>query len=161
MSGATIPSGVEELIRIFEQELSEISFPDVNAMELSALRVEVEERTEMVKHARATLERAMVGLDDAVRELNKKADVGLSYAKVFAQGKENLEERLNAITLSRETVKPLRSEPNRVSPPAVKTSNVPKSSRSSRKTNADAMTVELPFVDDDSAVSLAELPTMF
>ena len=160
MTRENIPSGIEELIQLFEQELSEISFPDVNAMELTALRVEVEERTEMVKHARATLERAMVGLDEAVKELNRKAEVGLSYAKVFSKGKENLEKRLNAITFSKKSIKPLRSESSRAAPRAVKTSDAPKSTHSSRKANADAMTVELPFVDDDSAVSLAELPMM-
>lgn len=150
----SIPAGIEALIEVFEQELADVSFPDVNAGELAALRVEVEERIEMVKHARATLERAELGLEEAIAELNRKAEAGLSYAKVFAKGKSHIEERLRSILLTKQTT----GRPER---PPIRTDS-PRPARTSTKTRFghDALTASLPFVDDESAVYVTDLPLM-
>jgi hypothetical protein len=88
---------VRDLIAVFDQELAEVSFPDVSRDSLHAHAGAVHEQMRAVEELRVRLEAAQSELAGRRDALRSHADRALAYARVYAQGHPELGERLAAI----------------------------------------------------------------
>ncbi|MDG5814985.1 hypothetical protein QA601_07850 [Chitinispirillales bacterium ANBcel5] len=96
-----IPEPVQDLKNIFKDELSEVSFPDVSSDVLDELTQEVENKAHELEKIKELLAAAHEALEMANQDLITKASRGLAYAKVYAEGNDELMEKLNSIKLTR------------------------------------------------------------
>ena len=94
-----VPEGVRELLELFRGPLEAVSFPDVDGAVLeercNALRAAEAE----VSGLFAALEAAQTKLSDERTALEKCAERGLAYARVFASDNEELVLKLDALSL--------------------------------------------------------------
>lgn len=94
-----IPSPVRALLEVFQAELPEVRFPDVDFALLQATEAEVMKQTEAVALAEAALADAKKAQLEAFESLMAKSRRALAYAKVFAEDKPELMAKLDAIGL--------------------------------------------------------------
>jgi hypothetical protein len=96
-----IPPAVQDFLTVFKSDLASIVFPDVSLEALESLaqtvRAEAKELQEALKRAEA----ARGSLEAGRNELLAKAMRGLAYAKVFAEGNDELLEKLSGINLGK------------------------------------------------------------
>lgn len=92
-----IPPQVQELIAVFRDKLGEITFPDVSYSVLEELIERVRERRVEFEEIKTKIDAAQEAVEEAQRELQQKCLRGLAYAKVFAEGNDELSEQLAAI----------------------------------------------------------------
>jgi len=90
---------VLELIDVFRDELSSVSFPGVDHAMLESLAVEVREHATEVARARALVESTGGALEESRRTLAHAAVRGLAYARVYADSDSVLAQRLASIAL--------------------------------------------------------------
>jgi hypothetical protein len=102
---APIATAVAEFIEFFERELTEVSFPEVDSPHFAALVDEVRDRAADVERAKEQLEAARAALDASQQTLRQRAERGLAYARVFAEGNEELFHQLQTLQLSRSQAK--------------------------------------------------------
>jgi hypothetical protein len=100
-----IPGPVEELRIIFKEQLSSVAFPDINLNIIDALIGKVHAGVEELTAAEKRVEAAQEALNAANDELQQKCIKALAYAKIFAEGQEELYDKLSSISFS----KPARS----------------------------------------------------
>jgi hypothetical protein len=93
---------LRELLAIFEQELAEVRFPNVDGKILADLAARVDAETQRVEELRAQLDTAHAGLVDVKARLQKAAEQGLGYARVYAAGDADLLARLAEVNLGGE-----------------------------------------------------------
>lgn len=86
MSSDPIPSRVRDILALFEGPLADARFGDLDAGALDELAARVRDRAREVDDARASLDAAHAALEEARAILSRRAEQGLAYAKVFAEG---------------------------------------------------------------------------
>ncbi|MEM9073769.1 MAG: hypothetical protein AAGE52_35085 [Myxococcota bacterium] len=99
---------VSELIELFEQDLAEVTFPNVDRERLQALRAEVDEARADVEERRVALEAAKREQEEREAALIKAAVLAQRYARVYAGDDEALLERVDAIELAPKPAKKVR-----------------------------------------------------
>ncbi|MEM9187804.1 MAG: hypothetical protein AAGF12_01410 [Myxococcota bacterium] len=106
---------IAAVVAVFQDHLSEVAFPDIDAQGLAELAENVAEGTQAVEHAKAEVERARDALDAARERLNaeetaleRSAKLAHAYAKVYAEsvGDTELQSRLATIDLNPPKKKP-------------------------------------------------------
>lgn len=95
-----VPSDVGEFLDVYAEELPDVRFPDVDRASLEALAAQVRERAAELMRLHEEVRQAREALDQAQDELRKAACRGLAYAKIYADGNEDLSARLADINLS-------------------------------------------------------------
>ncbi len=116
-----LPAGVEEVLALFEGELSAVAFPDVNAKRLREAIAHVATHEDAVEAARAALTEAESRRGEAERAVIQLAEKGLAYARVFAAGNPELSERLKALPLGKPAEQPGRiRKPRKARKPSAK-----------------------------------------
>jgi hypothetical protein len=98
-----LPPALRELLGIFAQELAAVSFPNVDHKVLVELAEQVEVEAQRVEELRAQLDTAHAGLIDVKARLQRAAEQGLAYARVYAAGDADLAARLAEVNLGGET----------------------------------------------------------
>lgn len=96
-----IPPQVQELIAVFRDKLGDITFPDVSYAVLEELIEQVRERSAEFEDIKTKIDAAQEAVEEAQRELQQKCLRGLAYAKVFAEGNEELSAQLAAISFGK------------------------------------------------------------
>ena len=99
---------VAEVLRLFREELRDVSFPDVSSQILEQRASELAERQIAVEAARARLREAEGALDQARRELGVLTERAVAYARVFAAGNPTLEQALDHLAMPRPRAKGTR-----------------------------------------------------
>lgn len=94
---------LRELIGIFAQELAAVSFPGVDHKTFMDLAAQVETESQRVEELRAQLDTAHAALIEVKSRLQRSAEQGLAYAKVYAANDAELLARLNEVNLGGET----------------------------------------------------------
>jgi hypothetical protein len=94
---------MRELIALFDKELAEVRFPGVDSKLLAELGAQVDAETQRVEDLRAQLDTAHAGLVDFKNRLQRAAEQGLAYAKVYAAGDAELLAKLAEINLGGDT----------------------------------------------------------
>ncbi len=97
-----LPPALRELLGIFAQELAGVSFPNVDHKVLVELAEQVEVEAQRVEELRAQLDTAHAGLIDIKARLQRAAEQGLAYARVYAAGDADLAARLAEVNLGGE-----------------------------------------------------------
>ncbi len=143
--GSVVPAEVQEVLDLFEDDLAEVRFPDVDIEVLTSHVAIVEEHLKEAEITRAAFEQARIRLEEAQSELRSKAKRALAYAKIFADGDEALAERLGAMTLGGEP--PQKKKPKRKS--KIKTASKASIEKKASDEIASRME-ELPFVEPPS-----------
>lgn len=96
-SSSAIPESVQQLIALFERELSGVEFPEVGAGPLAQAAAEVEAAVRHCESARAELAAAEEALESSRNAVVRLAERGLAYAKVYAADDAALTEALETI----------------------------------------------------------------
>jgi hypothetical protein len=94
-----VPESIKELLSLFREELSAVSFPDLNADILEHHAEQVRAKALELQEAQAKIASIKESLDASQNELLQKASRGLAYAKVYAEDREELMEKLASISL--------------------------------------------------------------
>jgi hypothetical protein len=94
-----VPESIKELLSLFREELSAVSFPDINADVLEQYAEQVRSKALELQDAQAKVASIKESLDASQNDLLQKAIRGLAYAKVFAEDREELMEKLSSIAL--------------------------------------------------------------
>lgn len=98
---SAVPQPIQQLVEVYEQHLSAVEFPALNARTLREQADEVEHAAQALAQARAALERATERHSDALAVLRASADRGLGYARVYGSDDEALSEALSPISLAK------------------------------------------------------------
>lgn len=101
-----VPVGVTQVLDLFKGPLSKISFPDVSSKTLEAACDDLRASDAAVQDAFAALEQAQARLAQEQAQLQRLAERGLAYARVFAQEDDALLEQLNGVELGKKPRKP-------------------------------------------------------
>jgi hypothetical protein len=96
-----VASPVQDLLTIFSKDLSAVAFPDVSSEMLGSLAQKVRTCSKDLSDALARAQAARESLEAGQTELLAKAARGLAYARVFAEGNQELLEKLNGINLGK------------------------------------------------------------
>lgn len=100
-SESAIPSGLENLIRLFESELARVAFPGIDAAVLTAAADRVRAAAAEVARCVAALDVARAELNSMKDELATKGQRAMAYARIYAEDLPELQERLDSLTLPR------------------------------------------------------------
>jgi hypothetical protein len=102
-----ISPALQDLLKLFGQELATVKFPDIDRGVLEEAAAVVKERAEAVARAQAALDAARQSLHESQDALLQKGQRALSYARIFAEDDAELSEKLDTISLPR----PVRKAP--------------------------------------------------
>ncbi|MBC7174548.1 MAG: hypothetical protein H5U40_19035 [Polyangiaceae bacterium] len=95
----TIAKPLRAILDLFEETLADVRFPDVSSELLREKALAVHERAEAVMAARESLAAAEAGLAEERASLAELGGKALAYARIYAAGRPDLLERLEAIDL--------------------------------------------------------------
>jgi hypothetical protein len=112
-----ISAPIQDLLNLFKEHLSSVTFPDVSFEILESLIKKVESNTNELQEALAKVETVRAALELNNNELLQKAVRGLAYARIYAEGNEALLEQLSKINLSK-TVRIQKKSPAQKPNPA-------------------------------------------
>ncbi len=104
-----ITAPIKEVLDLFDGPLKGVVFPGVSLESFEAMFKKVEQQAMQVEKAQAALEAARAALRGAHQEVLQQAQRTLAYAKVYADGNQELLAKLDAIQLGkkpRATAKP-------------------------------------------------------
>ncbi len=87
----------QEVLALFDDALSEVRFPDVDAEVLDALMQHVHEAHAEVEHAERALEAARARRAGHIEALDAVVLRALAYARVFSEGDPSVRERVQSI----------------------------------------------------------------
>lgn len=93
--------GFQAVVELFQGPLAGVRFANVDAKGLSALAAEVATATEQVAEQEAKLGELRQGLAQRQEALGTLTQQALAYARIYAEGDEQLLAKLNAIALPR------------------------------------------------------------
>jgi hypothetical protein len=96
-----IPQSVQEFLTVFKTDLSAVVFPDVSFDGLETLAQKVRSGAKELQDALSHAESVRESLESGKNELLTKSMRGLAYAKVFAEGNDELLEKLSGINLGK------------------------------------------------------------
>jgi hypothetical protein len=105
-----ISPALQDLLKLFAQELSSVKFPDLDRERLEEAAQRVQEKAEVVARAQAALEAARQSLYESQEALLQKGQRALAYARIFAEEDAELSAKLDDISLPRPLRKAPRSE---------------------------------------------------
>ena len=105
-----ISPALQDLLKLFGQELATVKFPDIDRAVLEEAAAGVKEKAEAVARAQAALDAARQSLHESQEALLQKGQRALSYARIFAEDDAELSEKLDAISLPRPVRKAPRAE---------------------------------------------------
>lgn len=143
-----IPTEVLELIEFFDQHLGDVQFPDVDSSRLAELASTVRERSTELDRLTEQARAVRAALDEARDELHRAANRGVAYARVYADGDDELSAAVDQLALGKEQ-KP--EKPRRRSRPQNKNKGKGKA-KASRSADADG--------DSNSDSNTDEKPTL-
>lgn len=110
-----IPTAVKELLGLFDGPLSEVRFPDVDGAALREQVASVEAAVKDVEAAAAAWAEAKRSVDARLEVLLQKSQRALAYARVYAEGRPELDAQLAALLLPKwgdpRGTKPTSAEP--------------------------------------------------
>jgi hypothetical protein len=109
-----ISPALQDLLKLFGQELSTVKFPDLDRAVLEEAAERVKEKAEEVARAQAALEAARQALYESQEALLQKGQRALAYARIFAEDDTELSAKLDDISLPR----PVRKAPRMEGAPA-------------------------------------------
>jgi hypothetical protein len=109
-----IPSPVQEVLELFDNELASLKFGDLEPATLVGAADEVRVVAASVARAQAELDVARANLAEKVEALLQKAHRALAYARVYAEDQPELASRIEAITLPRVSRRPFKLESARL-----------------------------------------------
>jgi hypothetical protein len=98
---APIPAGAQAVIELFDTELAELKFPDIDQSVLAEAAARVLSEASAVAAAEAALALAREGLTEAQEALFGRCQRALAYARVYAEEDRALSRKLDAISLPR------------------------------------------------------------
>jgi len=129
MSREEIPGHVRAVLELFDAELGELRFGDVDRSCLDEHVSAFREAAEREAAAYLALQEARRELDGALFRLEERAERAAAYARVYARDHEPLAARLEEIEAMRPGAKPKkkkrRSKPKKVDPPAPPAAELP------------------------------------
>jgi hypothetical protein len=138
----SIPQDIAEFLSFFEKHLGGLSFPDVDRDTLCGLAESVRAEAATLDALEQQVQAQRQALESARCELRRVAERGLAYARVYADGKDGLDAKLDALSISRGGA------------PASEPARKPRG-RGKAKTKQDADTAgqprELPFAEGKSS----------
>jgi len=94
-----LSSPVQALIEIFNSELANVRFGDMDAKGLAHLASEVQSATDTVANAQASLDAARAMLLERQEAMLQHAERALAYARIYAETNEPLRARLDTVAL--------------------------------------------------------------
>ena len=94
-----IPARIETVLQLFEAELRELAFPDLDRYTLASHAEAVRAQAAGLEEVRAMLEQTRLTLEARRAELLAHARKAVAYARVFASGDPALAARLEDIDL--------------------------------------------------------------
>jgi hypothetical protein len=94
-----IPKDIAEFLSFFEKHLGELSFPEVDRDTLRGLAESVRAEAATLDALEKQAQRQ--ALESARSELRRVSERGLAYARVYADGKDGLDAKLAALSMSR------------------------------------------------------------
>jgi hypothetical protein len=97
---------VKDVIALFNTDLESVTFPELNASILNDFVEQVKNKAIELQQLQTKVLNAKEALETSQNELLLKATRALAYAKVYAEGKEDLTEKLSAINLSGKSSSP-------------------------------------------------------
>ena len=103
--------GVQAVIELFESDLAQLKFPDVDQTVLGEAAARVLTQAESVTAAEAALTAAREALSDAQETLLGKCQRALAYARVYAEEDRDLLRKLEGISLPRSRAKAAPQSP--------------------------------------------------
>jgi hypothetical protein len=134
-----VPESIKELLSLFREELSAVSFPDLNADILEQHAEQVRTKALELQEAQARVASIRESLDASQNELLQKASRGLAYAKVYAEDREELMEKLGSISLGGKS-SPTRKRVSRAETSEGESDEAPVEKKSrQRKTTSDEL----------------------
>lgn len=96
-----IPGRIREVIDLFEGELSGIVFPQVDQHRLEEQATAARELAAELARLEAQVAHRSSALREALVELEATARRGVAYARVYADGDDGLERRLEGLELAK------------------------------------------------------------
>ena len=96
-----IPQDIAEFLSFFEKHLGELSFPDINRDTLCGLAEKVRAEAATLDALEKQVQAQRQALESARSELRRVSERGLAYARVYADGKDGLDAKLAALSMSR------------------------------------------------------------
>lgn len=118
-----IAEPLRRLLSVFSDDLAEVTFPGVDAASLGRLAETVTERAAEVTLAMAQVEAARTELRDAQSRLLATARQAQAYARIYAEGKDELFERVDSIRLSERPIAPRKRRTKKAGPRPTPTAN--------------------------------------
>jgi hypothetical protein len=97
LNAARLPAAVGEVLRLFQTDLSEVSFPAVGRAELEAAIESLGDQLRTVERSRALLHAEEAELLARKEALLRLCDRGLGYARVFASENEALSAKVDGM----------------------------------------------------------------
>ena len=105
-----ISTPIKEMLTIFKNDLSSVTFPDVSQSILETLVEEVRKNATELEAANAQVIAAREILEASQNDLLQKCLRALAYAKVYAEDKEELLESISKISLGKPQRLPKKEE---------------------------------------------------
>lgn len=98
-----IPESIKELLSIFKNDLSAVTFPDISADVLENFANQVRTKALELQEAHARVLSMKEALDASQSELLQRATRALAYAKLYAEDREELQKKLSTVSLTGKT----------------------------------------------------------
>lgn len=133
-----IAPSVKETIALFNQELSSVTFPDINQQVLESLVEQVMKNASALEEANALAQAAKETLESSQNELVQKCSRAIAYAKVYAEGNDELLDKLLNINFGKAPRPSKKVERNRSE----------ESSEPKEKKNRSSKNTEVTVSDD-------------
>lgn len=95
-----VPQDIAEFLSFFEKHLGELSFPDVDRDTLRGLAESVRAEAATLDALEKQVQAQRQALESARSELRRVSERGLAYARVYADGKDGLDTKLAALSIS-------------------------------------------------------------
>lgn len=106
VTNEVVPAELGAVVRLFEESLAGVAFPDVNADALRGMAEAVRRAAVEVERARSVLEAAELAADEATAQLRRAAERGLAYARIYADADPTRQPLRVAIERTGEAVTP-------------------------------------------------------
>ena len=127
MTTDAIPAPLKQVVELFNGDLADVSFPNVDRFALEDLQMEANACHEELVEARAMMESAQQTFEAAVDRLRQRAIKGIAYARIFADGNAELIDQLDGLLLvqkQQEKARP-RRKPRRRKPQPAEVAELP------------------------------------
>jgi len=101
ISDSALPASFHELVSLFDNALSEVRFPGVDADVLRTHQADVAKAEDAVREAEGALAEARLALREREQAALDRAERALSYLRVFATDDETVAGAIAGLSLSR------------------------------------------------------------